>query len=624
MVRPEGVPCTCSPIPKCVAVRFRAGHNASRGASVDGAGSVDTIRFLSDHPNAGFGHLDGGTVVADNACSAPLREDEKSKHDMSRQCRSTQAQLEAHITNATRATIDFGDVLLHPFPIATATYSVRCASGFPTHAMRPIDSSLPYVVKVEFFSPVDCTVTVTATQLRGSAVAKTDDVSLLPPRPGSWRFVTASDFGGIVPTGNWTWGSAPSENTTESFTAPRNTHVDEDSAFLTDRAFPAGFNASFAFRWPRTTDPGNSANEIGTASFVFGAASAADHYAVDFPGLAHMFSSGAIWAFVCKVSADGVRTVLHQELLKEVSPAPGIWHNVSVQLMPAYPADAYPPAQPLAIKLAVDGAPLQPLEDGALQRDGSRLDLSELQTRVGFVGFETNNYDGELAKSRFRAFSISGGVMLNAWNATKYGPQAAWGEALPRRAWGNIGRHNSTYTEVMAAGAVTAASDSSLLLQAGTWGSPTSFFFRSQDNGYHWVRDAEPIPQDVSAGATLVRRTAANGRTSALEFWLLGPAGNLSISRSETDGRTWSPRKHVGDLPIPQEWERKAKNAGTTIELSLAAQPQELRDSSSSTGRVWVAMLLVRWQPPHPAESLHLDGIVYTMGEPYTGVPVQL
>ena len=434
---------------------------------------------------------------------------------------------------------------------------------------------------------------------------------LLPPQPASWRYVTSDDFDGIAPGGNWSWVTAPGDGAA-GFTAPQNNHADADMAFLTDRAFPAGFNASFAFRWPRTTDPGTSANEIGMATFIFGAASAANYYALDFPGLAHMFGSGNIWAFVSRVSADGIRTVVHSEVLKEVSPAPGTWHTVSIRLTPAYPTDAYPPAQPLAITVAVDGAPLAPLEDGALQRDGSRLDLSELQTGAGFVGFSTNNYDGERAKSRFRSFSIGGDVLLDSWNTTEHGPQAVWGSALPRRPWANIGAHNRSWTEFMVAEAVTAASDSSLLLQAGTWGSPTSYFLRSQDKGRQWVKDDAEIPQDVSAGAMLVPRTALNGSTQRLEFWTLGASGNLSISRSKTEGRTWSPRTHAGDLPIPPEWQAAAKKANATVEMSMAAQPQQLRDQQSSTGRVWLLILLLRWQPAQPAKSIDFENITYT------------
>jgi hypothetical protein len=438
--------------------------------------------------------------------------------------------------------------------------------------------------------------------------------SLFPPAAASWRYVASADFDGIGNSTAWDYNTAPGDDGVLSFTAHPNLHVDEDWAFLVDRSFPAGFKASFSYRWARTTDPGGSANEIGAASFLFGAASAADFYAIDFPGLAHMFLGGNVWAMISHVTADGVRTVLRQELLKEVTAEPGVWHAVTVRLRPAA-GDA-----PLALLVAVDGAPLFPMEHGSLQRDGSRMDLSPLSSRTGFVGFSSNNYDGEKAKGRFSNFSISGGVSP---------PATPWSDELPLRNWANLGHHSRSGADVMSVDTVVAATDGSLVIKAGNWGgAETGAFFRSIDQGRHWTKDAKPFLPFHGPGTTVVaRRNSWNGSTIGLEMWRLFTEGEgargetdtrqLEVSRSPDDGHTWPYPTPVANFTIPTAWLADAKQADASIELEISSSPRQFRDPSSSTGSVWVWILQVTWKPivPRP-KAAKFDNITYGRSGP--------
>eukprot|EP01048_Picozoa_sp_COSAG05_P006749 COSAG05_NODE_452_length_9699_cov_33.848125_7_plen_569_part_00 len=129
--------------------------------------TLENVFTISDQANASFLSLDGNSVVADNVCTS---QDAGSKSPGGRQCRSTRARRALRLTNATLWRVDFSDVLLHPFPISTVTYSVQATSGFPMHVLRSVGSTDEamsrgkYEVVVELNRPTTATVTMSVDQ----------------------------------------------------------------------------------------------------------------------------------------------------------------------------------------------------------------------------------------------------------------------------------------------------------------------------------------------------------------------------------------------------------------------------------------------------------------------------
>ena len=151
---------------------FRHGSDVGRRAAVGQSAlatapniTVENVLFLPDQPNASFWSLGGASVVADNVCSSPVAKGPV----MGRNCRGTRATRSLRLVNSTRWVVDLSDVLLPPFLIATAIYSVSSeaaeggATEFARHVMRPLRGRrLELVVDFEWL--MTATVTVVADQ----------------------------------------------------------------------------------------------------------------------------------------------------------------------------------------------------------------------------------------------------------------------------------------------------------------------------------------------------------------------------------------------------------------------------------------------------------------------------
>ena len=161
-----------------------------------------------------------------------------------------------------------------------------------------------------------------------------------------------------------------------------------------------------------------------------GCRSAADLFVIDFPGGGQQVRANGFWVVVSRLSADGVRRTIHQELLSGVSALPGLWHSDnSVSEPPHVVRCSETPGGGGLLRIWVDGSPVTPLEHGVVQRDGSRLDLATLTKRPGFIGFASS---GDMpGKGRFANFSVS------APSVAVQTP--VWGLQLPHRMWANLG-----------------------------------------------------------------------------------------------------------------------------------------------------------------------------------------
>jgi hypothetical protein len=154
-------------------------------------------------------------------------------------------------------------------------------------------------------------------------------------------------------------------------------------------------------------------------------------YVLDFPCYGQQVRANGFWAVLSHLGPHGIREVLYQELVYEVAAVESIWHDVVVELTdktaPGEPSGARA-GEPAALRVWIDGGPLQPLEHGALQKNGKRLDLSPL-LQPAFVGIgSTGMMPG---KSRFRNMTVEGPHVTP--------PLELWRPTLPQRVWANLG-----------------------------------------------------------------------------------------------------------------------------------------------------------------------------------------
>ena len=131
-----------------------------------------------------------------------------------------------------------------------------------------------------------------------------------------------------------------SANTTNSAPVPP-TETGYRAAVYTRRAW-ADFEASFEYAHRMTAT---------AALFVFGAASAADYYAVALPANEIASAEEYTSLFVFRVDASGWARALHRERLSGVSSACcGLWHSVTVNMTAG------------VLRVTVDEQPATPIE----------------------------------------------------------------------------------------------------------------------------------------------------------------------------------------------------------------------------------------------------------------------
>ena len=122
-----------------------------------------------------------------------------------------------------------------------------------------------------------------------------------------------------------------------------------------------------------------------------------------------------------------------------VSVLPGLWHTVNVTVSASAGCAGAEKAGPGGggmLRIWVDGSPVAPLEHGALQRDGSRLNLAALTERAGYLGCASS---GDLmGKARFANFSVAGAPATSP---------PAWGDELPKRMWANFGGQSENHSD---------------------------------------------------------------------------------------------------------------------------------------------------------------------------------
>jgi hypothetical protein len=162
----------------------------------------------------------------------------------------------------------------------------------------------------------------------------------------------------------------------------------------------------------------------GTASFVFAASNASDHYVITTPVVGQTYGKDVFWITLSRISPRTAswRVVLWEEQLPANDSVPGVWHTTSV----AVEAGAKP-----TVRVHVDGQPMQPLRHGMLLKDGSSLDLAAVG-RGGRVGFAAQQDEGAVQKSAFRNPHLT-------VTATADAPPPSWDPAdanPPKKAYG--------------------------------------------------------------------------------------------------------------------------------------------------------------------------------------------
>ena len=257
-----------------------------------------------------------------------------------------------------------------------------------------------------------------------ATLAPSADVSpTWPPDPSQWSFTGPQ----------WLFNTS---NESE-YTPPAAPLLDNNFAFYTEQA-PASFNATFEWRWPYhgsdgwgqstpclplsqapSLTPGSGA---GTASFIFAATNASDHYEITTPVVGQTYAKDVFWITLSRISPRTAswRVVLWEEQLASVDSVPGVWHTTSVEVE----AGDTP-----TVRVHVDGQPMQPLRHGMLLKDGSTLDL-EAVGRGGRIGFAAQQDVGVAQKSAFRDPHLT---------TTESAPPPPWGPAdadPPTKAYG--------------------------------------------------------------------------------------------------------------------------------------------------------------------------------------------
>jgi hypothetical protein len=129
----------------------------------------------------------------------------------------------------------------------------------------------------------------------------------------------------------------------------------------------------------------------GTASFIFAAANASDHYEITTPVVGQTYAKDVFWITLSRISPRTAswRVVLWEEQLASVDSVPGVWHTTSVEVE----AGDTP-----TVRVHVDGQPMQPLRHGMLLKDGSTLDL-EAVGRGGRIGSPPSRTSGSRRKA---------------------------------------------------------------------------------------------------------------------------------------------------------------------------------------------------------------------------------
>ena len=159
------------------------------------------------------------------------------------------------------------------------------------------------------------------------ASSSTSSFCRWPPSPAAgWSFVTDTDTqnGSAASALPWRFDepwSDTQESAGSSAAPPFNWYADDDWAVCTAAAWTS-FEASFAYRWPRPSDPPTKigpdghtfpgAIGNGVASMIIGARSAADLIVIDFPGGGQQVRANGFWVVVSRFGADGVRRTIYQ------------------------------------------------------------------------------------------------------------------------------------------------------------------------------------------------------------------------------------------------------------------------------------------------------------------------